>query len=62
MIRLLVFIRGGKNNLKGNQNNHSKSYIKNNPMKSHEIFIIAFISLIGLLFTVQIFLKKIDKK
>ena len=31
-------------------------------MKSHEIFIIAFISLIAILFTVQIFLKKIDKK
>jgi len=31
-------------------------------MQSHEIFIIAFISLIGLLFSVQIFLKKTDKK
>lgn len=31
-------------------------------MKTHEIFIIAFISLIGVLFTIQMFLKKTDKK
>jgi hypothetical protein len=31
-------------------------------MQSHEIFILAFISLIGLLFSIQFFLKKADKK